>query len=125
MNYSEALKLFGFTSNFTKEELKKRYLELSKKYHPDLNGDEEMMKKVNYAYEVLKKGGSYEVTKSRRTQNKQENYDEFLMYYNNLRRKLDFYVSKTVYLPDTLEYKYAKAIEDVVKAFLSLKKNYM
>lgn len=117
MNYSEALKLFGFTSNFTKEELKKRYLELSKKYHPDLNGDEEMMKKVNYAYEVLKKGGSYEVTKSRRTQNKQENYDEFLMYYNNLRRKLDFYVSKTVYLPDTLEYKYAKAIEDVVKAF--------
>lgn len=117
MNYSEALKLFGFTNNFTKEELKKRYLELSKKYHPDLNGDEEMMKKVNNAYEVLKKGGSYEVTKSRRTQYKQENYDEFLMYYNNLRRKLDFYVSKTVYLPDTLEYKYAKAIEDVVKAF--------
>ena len=38
MDYSEALKLFGFTSNFTKEELKKRYLELSKKYHPDLNG---------------------------------------------------------------------------------------
>lgn len=29
-DYSEALKLFGFTSNFTKEELKKRYLELSK-----------------------------------------------------------------------------------------------
>ena len=46
MDYSEALKLFGFTGNFTKEELKKRFLKLSKKYHPDLNGDEEMMKKV-------------------------------------------------------------------------------
>ena len=55
MDYIEALRLFGFTSNFTKEELKKRYLELSKKYHPDLNGDEEMMKKVNMAYEILKK----------------------------------------------------------------------
>lgn len=44
MDYSEALKLFGFTSNFTKEELKKRYLELSKKYHPDLNMQKKLMK---------------------------------------------------------------------------------
>ena len=46
MNYNDALSIFGLSSNFTKEELKKRYLELSKKYHPDLNGDEEMMKKM-------------------------------------------------------------------------------
>ena len=44
MNYNDALILFGLTDNYTKEELKKRYLELSKKHHPDLNGDEEMMK---------------------------------------------------------------------------------
>lgn len=30
MNYNEALKIFGFTCEFTKEELKTRYLELSK-----------------------------------------------------------------------------------------------
>lgn len=30
MNYSEALKLFGFTGEFTEENLRKKYLELSK-----------------------------------------------------------------------------------------------
>ena len=54
MNYNDALILFGVSSKFTKEELKKKYLELSKIYHPDLNGDEEMMKKVNSAYDILK-----------------------------------------------------------------------
>lgn len=54
MNYNDALILFGLTDNYTKEDLKKRYLELSKKYHPDLDGDEEMMKSVNAAYDLLK-----------------------------------------------------------------------
>lgn len=113
MDYSEALKLFGFTGNFTKEELKKRYLELSKKYHPDLNGDEEMMKKVNSAYEVLKSCISqYKSAK------KQDNYDELLIkYYNKLKEKVGAYASKTVYLSDTLEFKYANAIDDVIKTF--------
>lgn len=108
MNYSEALKLFGFTNNFTKEELKKRYLELSKKYHPDLNGDEEMMKKVNSAYEVLK---SHSVS-SKSTVN-----DELMKKYNDLKEKLKFYTSKTIYLPDTLEFKYAKEIDEVIEKF--------
>lgn len=113
MDYSEALKLFGFTSNFTKEELKKRFLKLSKKYHPDLNGDEEMMKKVNSAYEVLKSCIS-----QYKTAKKQDNYDELLIkYYNKLKEKVGTYVSKTVYLSDTLEFKYANAIDDVIKTF--------
>ena len=108
MDYIEALRLFGFTSNFTKEELKKRYLELSKKYHPDLNGDEEMMKKVNMAYEILKKHN--------------ELYDynacsKLIKYYDDLKSKLTFYASKTIYLPDTLEFKYANAIADVIDTF--------
>ena len=108
MNYNEALNLFGFTNNFTKEELKKRYLELSKKYHPDLNGDEEMMKKVNMAYEILKKHN--------------ELYDynacsKLIKYYDDLKSKLTFYASKTIYLPDTLEFKYANAIADVIDTF--------
>lgn len=102
MDYSEALKLFGFTSNFTKEELKKRYLELSKKYHPDLNGDEEMMKKINSAYEVLK---SHSVS------------SDLVKYYDSLKERLKFFASKTVYLPDTLEFKYAKEIDEVIEKF--------
>jgi len=108
MNYNEALNLFGFTNKFTKEELKKRYLELSKKYHPDLNGDEEMMKKVNMAYEILKKHN--------------ESYDynacsKLIKYYDDLKSKLTFFASKTIYLPDTLEFKYANAIADVIDTF--------
>lgn len=113
MDYSEALKLFGFTGNFTKEELKKRYLELSKKYHPDLNGDEEMMKKINLAYEVLK-NDSFQY----KTAKKQDNYDELLIkYYNKVKEKVGAYASKTVYLSDTLEFKYANAVDDVIKTF--------
>lgn len=113
MDYSEALKLFGFTSNFTKEELKKRFLKLSKKYHPDLNGDEEMMKKVNSAYEVLKSSIS-----QYKTAKKQDNYDELLIkYYNKVKEKVGAYASKTVYLSDTLEFKYANAVDDVIKTF--------
>lgn len=54
MNYSEALNLFGFTGEFTEENLRKKYLELSKKYHPDMGGSDEMMKAVNTAYDTLK-----------------------------------------------------------------------
>lgn len=108
MDYIEALRLFGFTSNFTKEELKKRYLELSKKYHPDLNGDEEMMKKVNMAYEILKKHNeSYAYNAC----------SKLIKYYDDLKSKLTFYTSKTIYLPDTLEFKYANAIANVVDTF--------
>ena len=108
MNYNDALILFGLTDNYTKEELKKRYLELSKKYHPDLNGDEEMMKNVNSAYEVLK---SHKVS-SKSTVN-----DELMKKYNDLKEKLKFYTSKTIYLPDTLEFKYAKEIDEVIEKF--------
>lgn len=108
MDIYEALKIFGITSNFTKEELKKRYLDLSKKYHPDLNGDEEMMKKVNMAYEILKKHNvSYDYNAC----------SKLIKYYDDLKSKLTFYASKTIYLPDTLEFKYANAIADVIDTF--------
>ena len=119
MNYSEALKLFGLTSNFTKDELKKRYLELSKKYHPDLNGDEEMMKKINLAYEVLKNDSfQYKTTKE------QINYEELmesLIKYDKLEKKLGTYASKTFYFSNTLEFKYANEIEKVIEKFCWIK----
>ena len=66
------------------------------------------MKKVNSAYEVLK---SHSVS-SKSTVN-----DELMKKYNDLKEKLKFYTSKTIYLPDTLEFKYAKEIDEVIEKF--------
>lgn len=54
----EALALFGLEPPITLEGIKKRYKELAKKHHPDINqGDEnaeELLKKINMAYTILK-----------------------------------------------------------------------
>lgn len=54
----EALALMGLEPPITLEEIKKRYKELAKKYHPDLNHgckkSEEMLKHINMAYTILK-----------------------------------------------------------------------
>jgi len=52
--------LFNLPENFTKADLKKRFRELTKKYHPDRCADnkekcEEQFKKINEAYEFLLK----------------------------------------------------------------------
>ena len=50
----KAKDLFGFTNSPTKEEIKKRYKELARKYHPDINdGDDEKMKELNHFRDVL------------------------------------------------------------------------
>lgn len=52
----KAKDFFGFTSSPTKEEIKKRYKELAKKYHPDINnGDDEKMKELNHYRDILMK----------------------------------------------------------------------
>lgn len=54
----EALAIFDLSLPLTLDKIKKRYKELVKKHHPDLNRDdpkaEETLKKVNMAYTVLK-----------------------------------------------------------------------
>ena len=53
---AKAKEFFGFTSILTKEEIKKRYKELAKKYHPDINnGDDGKMKELNHYRDVLMK----------------------------------------------------------------------
>jgi hypothetical protein len=49
--------LFGITSPeaVDKKSLKAKYRELSRKYHPDLGGSEDDMKKINAIYENLKR----------------------------------------------------------------------
>ncbi|WP_321314734.1 DnaJ domain-containing protein [Halarcobacter sp.] len=52
----KAKEFFGFTSTPTKEEIKKKYKELARKYHPDINDqDDTMMQQLNHYKDVLMK----------------------------------------------------------------------
>ena len=55
----ESIKILELDPEFTEYQLKKKYKELVKKFHPDLNKDllkkETKIKKVNRAYKVLEK----------------------------------------------------------------------
>lgn len=54
----EAMAIFGLEPPVDLDKIKARYKELAKKYHPDVNKDnpqaEELLKKVNMSYTVLK-----------------------------------------------------------------------
>lgn len=54
----EALAIFGLEPPVNLDDIKQRYKELAKKYHPDLNKgcakSEELLKQVNMSYTVLK-----------------------------------------------------------------------
>ena len=53
------LKIFDIKDDFNEQQLKKKYKELVKKYHPDIHGQnkqkEKLLKKVNNCYKILKK----------------------------------------------------------------------
>ena len=53
----QCLKIFDFTEDFNEKQLKKKYKELVKKYHPDLNRDfhnkEKNIKEINKSYSKL------------------------------------------------------------------------
>ncbi len=52
----EAKDFFNFTSDPNKDEIKKRYKELARKYHPDINDhDDTLMKKLNHYKDILLK----------------------------------------------------------------------
>ena len=52
----KAKDFFGFSQSPTKEEIKKRYKELARKYHPDINnGDDVKMKELNHYRDILMK----------------------------------------------------------------------
>lgn len=64
MSQEEALKTFNIKLGFTEDELRKVYKSLSKVHHPDLGGSEDMMKKINAAFTLLKKSVGKTETKS-------------------------------------------------------------
>lgn len=50
----DAKAFFGFDHEPSKDEIKKKYKELARKYHPDINdNDDSMMKKLNHYKDVL------------------------------------------------------------------------
>jgi len=59
MDYEEfekAVDFFGILTKTSRKDLKKKYLKLSKKYHPDMaQGSEEKFKELQKSYEILTK----------------------------------------------------------------------
>jgi len=65
-----------FKTSFTVAAIKSKYRELAKKFHPDLGGDEEVMKAVNNEYHDALKG------KHKSTSTDKDSGKEYTYYYN-------------------------------------------
>ena len=74
MEYKDYYKILGVDKNATDAEIKKEYRKLAKKYHPDVNQNNEAasnkFKEINEAYEVLS------------DKEKRKQYDMFGSNYN-------------------------------------------
>lgn len=51
----QALAVLGLPPDATRQQIKRRYRELAKKYHPDLGGDQKEMRRIIAAYQLLMK----------------------------------------------------------------------
>lgn len=53
--FAQAVRMFGLSQDFTREELKRRYRDLMKQAHPDAGGSHEQASAVNWAHNLIKK----------------------------------------------------------------------
>jgi DnaJ-domain-containing protein 1 len=51
----QALGVLGLPPNATRQQIKRRYRALAKKHHPDRGGDQQEMRRIIAAYELLMK----------------------------------------------------------------------
>ena len=94
-NYYDIL---GVSKDASAEEIKKAYLKLAKKYHPDTSKEdnaEEMMAKINEAYDVLsdeRKRAKYDLDLAKGTVESsyvsEEEYEEIVKNYSEKERKV-------------------------------------
>lgn len=54
----QALAVLGLPPDATRQQIKRRYRELAKKYHPDRGGDQKEMRRIIAAYELLMKNST-------------------------------------------------------------------
>ena len=54
----QALAVLGLPPNATRQQIKRRYRVLAKKHHPDRGGDQQEMRRIIAAYELLMKDQS-------------------------------------------------------------------
>ena len=99
MNPYEVL---GVSVGVTESELRKAFLELAKKFHPDTAVDEadrrekeERFKEITYAYNVLKKSISVSFSANRAEQNSKNN--DIKWDVNFLKKKAHSYINKGDY----------------------------
>ena len=95
-NYYE---FFGISNNASQDEIKKAYLKLVKKYHPDTSKEENadtMMSKINAIYTVLSdenKRAQYDLELSKTTEENQDipendNYEDVVNNYSEHEREV-------------------------------------
>lgn len=80
MNLKEAYSILEIPSTATPEEAKKKYRELTKKFHPDINkesGAEDKFKKINEAYQVVSSGKSTDREDVMRRQSARDPFNPF------------------------------------------------
>lgn len=106
MNLQEAYQTLGLSNDASLEDAKKKYKELSRKYHPDVNKQpdaETNFKKINQAYDRIKKGDEPE------PQNFQQNpFNPFQNFSNNPFENFGFNPfsrnsNKRKYIPSNIE----------------------
>ena len=71
----DPFKVLGLARSATKSEVKAKYRDLAKQYHPDntQSGDSKMMEEINRAYNLLLKEGAYERLHTRALSNRSPN----------------------------------------------------
>lgn len=89
MNLQEAYSILELSPGVSAEEAKKRYRELTKKFHPDVNKDpgaEDRFKKINEAYRCLTDGPE----KTEQEENPFEGFNPFTTFnhFNNVKHNI-------------------------------------
>ena len=103
-------KILELNDNCTKKEIKKKYYELSKKYHPDKNdGKDEKFKEINEAYEALYDDELREKYNIKRYFKNidfdEDDYQLLKKYYYSLINSNEFKIIKLLYnsIPDHIK----------------------